>query len=213
MLINLFKGGYCVTWFECLIFVTGLCWDECPPQLLAGFLGCVQAFLCRLLDLPIFLFLPPFACRLPPASSMFVTSWSVNTYFQNGVCVWVCVCVCVHAHAWSCPTLCNSMDCSPLGSSVHRIFQARILEWVAISFSRGSSQSRNQTCISCVSCFGRRILYQLHQLGSPSRVINLVKLIFPPWLASPNPDVFWKCRRGLRIQAHLNNNVVSYGLK
>ena len=38
-----------------------------------------------------------------------------------------------------CPTLCDPMDCSPLGSSIHGIFQARILEWVAISFSRGSS--------------------------------------------------------------------------
>ena len=47
-------------------------------------------------------------------------------------------------------------DCSPLGSSVHGIFQARILEWVAISFSRGSSWSRGQTCISRI---GRRILY------------------------------------------------------
>ena len=39
----------------------------------------------------------------------------------------------------SCPTLCNPMDCSPPGSSVHGILQTRILEWVAISFSRGSS--------------------------------------------------------------------------
>ena len=39
----------------------------------------------------------------------------------------------------SCPTLCNPMDCSPPGSSVHGILQARILEWVAISFFRGSS--------------------------------------------------------------------------
>ena len=38
-----------------------------------------------------------------------------------------------------CPTLCDSMDCSPLGSSIHGIFQAKILEWVAIPFSRGSS--------------------------------------------------------------------------
>ena len=43
----------------------------------------------------------------------------------------------------SCPTLCDPMDCSPLGSSVHGIFQARILEWVAISFSRGSFQPRD----------------------------------------------------------------------
>ena len=39
----------------------------------------------------------------------------------------------------SCPTLCDPVDCSPPGSSVHGILQARILEWVAISFSRGSS--------------------------------------------------------------------------
>ena len=45
--------------------------------------------------------------------------------------------------AQSCPTLCDPMDCSPPGSSVHGIFQARVLEWVAISFSRGSSQPRD----------------------------------------------------------------------
>ena len=45
--------------------------------------------------------------------------------------------------AQSCPTLCEPMDCSPPGSSVHGIVQARILEWVAVSFSRGSSQPRD----------------------------------------------------------------------
>ena len=45
----------------------------------------------------------------------------------------------------SCPTLCDPMDCNRPGSSVHGILQARILEWVAISFSRGSSQPRDQT--------------------------------------------------------------------
>ena len=45
----------------------------------------------------------------------------------------------------SCPTLCNPMDCSPPGSSVHGILQARILEWVATPSSRGSSQPRDQT--------------------------------------------------------------------
>ena len=48
----------------------------------------------------------------------------------------------------SCPSLCDPMDCSPPGSSVHGILQARILEWVAIPFSRGSSQPRNRTRIS-----------------------------------------------------------------
>ena len=51
----------------------------------------------------------------------------------------------------SCPTLCDPMDCSPPGSSVHGIFQARILEWVAISFSRGSSQPRDGTQVSCTA--------------------------------------------------------------
>ena len=49
------------------------------------------------------------------------------------------------------PTLCNSLYCSLPGSSVHGIFQARILKWVAISSSRGSSQPRNQTRISCIT--------------------------------------------------------------
>ena len=49
----------------------------------------------------------------------------------------------------SCPTLWDLMDCSPPGSSVHGILQARILEWVAMPSSRGSSQSRDQTQVSC----------------------------------------------------------------
>ena len=53
----------------------------------------------------------------------------------------------------------NTMDCSPLGSPVHGIFQARILEWIAISSSRGSSQPRDWNCVSGISCIGRRILY------------------------------------------------------
>ena len=50
-----------------------------------------------------------------------------------------------------CPTLCDPMDCSPPGSSVHGILQARILEWVAIPFSRGSSRPRDWTWISCIA--------------------------------------------------------------
>ena len=69
------------------------------------------------------------------------------------------VCVCTRAHTQLCPTPCNLMDWSPPGSSVHGIFQARILEWVAISFSRESSWPMDQTHISCVSCIGRWSLY------------------------------------------------------
>ena len=53
--------------------------------------------------------------------------------------------------AQSCPTLCDPMDCSPPGSSVHGILQARVLKWVAVSFSRGSSQPRDQTQVSCIA--------------------------------------------------------------
>ena len=56
--------------------------------------------------------------------------------------------------AQSCPTLCNPMDCSLPGFSVHGIFQARVLEWVAISFSKGSSRPRDRTQVSCI--VGRR---------------------------------------------------------
>ena len=56
--------------------------------------------------------------------------------------------------AQSCPTLCDPIDCSPPGSSLHWILQARILEWVAISFSRGSSQPRDRTQVSHIA--GRR---------------------------------------------------------
>ena len=60
--------------------------------------------------------------------------------------------------AQSCLTLCDPVDCSPPGCSVHGDSQARILEWVAISSSRGSSPLRDWTCVSCVFCIGRRIL-------------------------------------------------------
>ena len=60
---------------------------------------------------------------------------------------------------WLCPTLCNSMDHSPPSFSVDGILQARILEWVAISYSRESSRPRDWTHISWVSCIGRWVLY------------------------------------------------------
>ena len=64
-----------------------------------------------------------------------------------------------YASARSCLTVCDSMDRSLPGSSVHGIFQARILEWVANSFSRGPSWSGDRTHVSWVSCIGRQILY------------------------------------------------------
>ena len=80
-----------------------------------------------------------------------------------------------------CPTLCDPMDCSLPGSSVNGILQVRILEWLALPSSRGSSQPRDQTCVSYVSYTGRQVFYQEDHLGSlrcaskSSLLINLKK--------------------------------------
>ena len=69
----------------------------------------------------------------------------------------------------SCLTLRNTMECSPPGSSVYGILQARILEWVAICFSRGRSQPRDPTLISYT---GRRVLYHWVTRGPLSTFIT-----------------------------------------
>ena len=68
-------------------------------------------------------------------------------------------CVCVRSIVRSYLTLRIHGLYSPVGSSVHGTPQAGILEWVAISCSRGCSQPRGQTCISVISCTGRRVLF------------------------------------------------------
>ena len=76
--------------------------------------------------------------------------------------------------ARSCPTLCDPVDCSPPGSSVHGIFQARILEWVAISFSRGSSQPRDRTQVSRIA--GRHLnLWATRQAGLITHGLKQIK--------------------------------------
>ena len=62
-------------------------------------------------------------------------------------------------------TLYDPTDCTLPGSSVRGILQVRILEWVAMPSSRGSSQPRDWTLVSCVSCIGRRVLYHWCHLG------------------------------------------------
>ena len=83
-----------------------------------------------------------------PPESRLTTCANIHT------CMCVCVWACAQSHQ-SCPTVCNSTDCSPPGSSVHGISQARILEWVAIPYSRGSSHPRGRASTSWVSCIGR----------------------------------------------------------
>ena len=68
-------------------------------------------------------------------------------------------------------TLCDPIDCSLQDSSVHGILHTRIMEWVVIQFSRGSSQPRDWTHVSCISCIGRDIYYW-HHLGSPDQALG-----------------------------------------
>ena len=97
--------------------------------------------------------------------------WSYGAQFSRWQQVWLTSWIKKHYHVpvkslQSCPTVCDPMDCSLPGSAVHGILQAKILEWVAISFSRGSSQPRNWTHVSCTSCIGWSVLYHRRHRGS-----------------------------------------------
>ena len=81
-------------------------------------------------------------------------------------------------HAQLCLNFCDSMDCSPPVSSVHGIFQARILEWVAISYSKGSSQPRAQSSISYFSCSGRQIPFHWANWGARKDLLASVFFFF-----------------------------------
>ena len=92
------------------------------------------------------------------------------------------MCTCVHAQ--SCPAVCDPVDCCPPGFFVHGIFQARILEWAAISYSRGSSQHRDQTRISCISYIDRQILYHCVTWESQSLIEAHLNKASKEWLDS-----------------------------
>ena len=92
-----------------------------------------------------------------------ISSSSFYIFLQtNGKAAWR-----LHAQL----TLSNPVDCSPPGSSVHGFSQARILEWVAFYFSRGSSWPRGRTCVSRVSCIDRRF-FTMEPPGKPSLEVS-----------------------------------------
>ena len=88
--------------------------------------------------------------------------------FITGPCFYPCPYSC--SIAQSCLTLCYPMDCSPPGSSVHEILQARILEWVVILFSRGSFQPRDWTSVSCID---KWILYHWATCKAPRFLLSV----------------------------------------
>ena len=81
----------------------------------------------------------------------------------------------------SCLTLWNPMDCSPPGSSVHGISQARTLEWVTIFFSRGSLQPRDGTSFSCI---GRWVLYDWATREAPHIYIYIHVCVYLQWMGT-----------------------------
>ena len=91
------------------------------------------------------------------------------------------------SHVW----LCNPMDCSLTGSSIHGIFQARILEWVAISFSWGSSRPRDRTQVFCVSgrlftIWGTRETLQLHAAAAAAKSLQSCPTLYDTIDGSPS---------------------------
>ena len=106
--------------------------------------------------------------------------------------------------AQSCLTLCHPVDCSLAGSSLHGILQARVLEWVAISFSRVSSQPRDQTRVSCIvgRCFN---LWATREAMQDTRVQSLGCEI--PWRRQWQPTPVF-----LPGKFHGQRSLVDYSL-
>ena len=94
-----------------------------------------------------------------------------------------------HVCAQLCPTLCGSMGCSPPGSSVHGIFLARILEWVATFYCRASSQPRDQIHVSCISCT-RGFVFVVQYLSG-------VWFFVTPWSAGHHASLSWTISQSL----------------
>ena len=116
----------------------------------------------------------PTPCQMHMRCSVQLTGFPLTSYLPNssllrgrlGSFLFLFTCVCVKL-LQSCLTLGEPMDCSLPGSSVHGFLQARTLKWVAMPSSRGSSCHRYQTCVRCISCIARWVLYHERGLGSP----------------------------------------------
>ena len=90
--------------------------------------------------------------------------------------------------AQSCPTLCEPMDCSPPCSSVHGVFQVRVLEWVAISFSRGSSRPRDGTQVSHIADGFFIIWATKEDQNGGLEWVNLIQMTIISTLIGKNPS-------------------------
>ena len=144
----------CVSVFASVFMCDSVCLPLCI---------CVCVCVLRSLYLCIWVSVSVYICVSVCVSIWACVYMSVYTYVCVCLCICVicvCICVCVRTGvfvyvnmlvAQSCWTLCKSVDSSPPGSSVHGILQVKILQWVAIPFSRGSSQPRDGTWVSCIA--------------------------------------------------------------
>ena len=118
--------------------------------------------------------------------------------------------------AQSCPTLCDPWTvCSSPGSSVHGILQARILEWVAISFSRGSSQLRDQTQVSCIEgrCFNlwaTREAKTKHQRIDGFELFCWRRFLRVPWTARRSNQSILKISPGCSLEGLMKKLKLQY---
>ena len=108
----------------------------------------------------------------------------------------------------SCLTLCDLVDCSPPASSVHGILQVRILEWVAILSSRGSSRPRDQTRVSCGACIAGRF-FTTEPQGRPPFAVREVQNPRLALILAASSTILWPeqgCSylASLRLQTGLN---------
>ena len=102
--------------------------------------------------------------------------------------------------AQSCLSLCDPMDCSPPGSSVHGMSQAGILQWLAISFSRASSWARDRICIPCI---GRWVLYHWATWKAPRDYTNV------QWTSKKVPDTIRKSKQ-TNLSNFINNKILPH---
>ena len=147
------------------------------PFLYKGSLVMAGFFLCLRFKLKHHYFNETFVDQLsglPDSHIYFFLAWNFKLHlslidlqccvlYSKVIQLYMYMCMC----GQSCPAFGNFMDCSPPGSSVHGIFQARILKQLAIFYSKGSSWPKDTTHISCASCIGRQILYYTAPSGKP----------------------------------------------
>ena len=133
-----------------------------------------------------FILLYSLLCREKFCPDSFQHNYSLQLPF-NVLYLKLSVIILIHAHDQSCPTLCDPVD-----YTVHGILQAKVLEWVAFPFSRGSSQPRNQTQVSRIA---GGFFYQLSHKGSP-RILEWVAQPFSKGSSQPRNRTEVSCTAG-----------------